>query len=296
MFNHEDPQVQPLSALAGECQEILSGEGWTARCELRYGHVGECSVSRYGPPAAPPQRRACSRWFRVSGGENQYCALPENHEGLHSAGPGDYTGGRLVEDVVIELFQRISTAETKLSSLRDTVLSVQHRMDDWEPAPVRPGPHDLSALQSSINTQFERLNADAQQRNQAMVDRLSAMWKVLAAMAPVIDSLGSSEHERVTTHVGPCMDHQTELASGSPAAVRCPVRFREGQCLGYAGHDGECAAVPGTAADYQLEDPGEFEECGMDPAPGHGMPPCGRRAGHGGVCASGPQMESEDLF
>lgn len=106
---------------------------------------------------------------------------------------------------------------------------------------------------------------------------------------------------------------QTERASGSPAAVRCPAQFREGQCLGYAGHDGDCSAVPGSG-NPQLEDPEEFEhtsyasldylnrhgvpdepeECGKDPAPGHAMPPCGRPAGHTGVCASGPQYSSED--
>jgi hypothetical protein len=57
---------------------------------------------------------------------------------------------------------------------------------------------------------------------------------------------------------------QEERASGSPAPVRCPSQFREGQCLGYAGHDGECAAVPGTAADYQLEEPAEFAESTYD--------------------------------
>lgn len=86
---------------------------------------------------------------------------------------------------------------------------------------------------------------------------------------------------------------QNERASGSPAAVRCPAQFREGQCLGYAGHDGECSAVPGSGSP-QLEDPEEFDECGKDPAPGHAMPPCGRPAGHSGVCASGPQYSGED--
>lgn len=47
---------------------------------------------------------------------------------------------------------------------------------------------------------------------------------------------------------------QTERASGPPAAVRCQTQFREGPCLGYAGHDGDCSAVPG---EEQLEDPTE---------------------------------------
>lgn len=78
------------------------------------------------------------------------------------------------------------------------------------------------------------------------------------------------------------------------AAARCPERFREGQCLGYAGHDGDCSAVP-DSGNPQLEDPGEFE-CGMDPAPGHSMPPCGRPKGHDGPCASGPSDENGDPF
>lgn len=106
---------------------------------------------------------------------------------------------------------------------------------------------------------------------------------------------------------------QTERASGSPAAVRCPAQFREGQCLGYAGHDGDCSAVP-APREPQLEDPEEFEhtsyasldylnrrgvpdgpeECGNPPAPGSSSPPCGRPAGHTGVCASGPQYSGED--
>lgn len=86
---------------------------------------------------------------------------------------------------------------------------------------------------------------------------------------------------------------QNERASASPAAVRCPAQFREGQCLGYAGHEGECSALP-DPGEPQLEDPGEFDECGKDPAPGHAMPPCGRPAGHTGVCASGPQYGGED--
>lgn len=83
---------------------------------------------------------------------------------------------------------------------------------------------------------------------------------------------------------------QSERASGSPAAVRCPAQFREGQCLGYAGHEGECSALP-DPREPQLEDP---EECGNSPAPGSASPPCGRPAGHTGVCASGPQYSGED--
>lgn len=106
---------------------------------------------------------------------------------------------------------------------------------------------------------------------------------------------------------------QNERASGSPAAVRCPAQFREGQCLGYAGHEGECSALP-DPREPQLENPEEFdhtsyasldylnrrgvpdepEECGNPPAPGSASPPCGRPAGHTGVCASGPQYSGED--
>lgn len=73
---------------------------------------------------------------------------------------------------------------------------------------------------------------------------------------------------------------QTERASGPPAAVRCPTRFREGQCPGYAGHDGDCAAVP---------DPAEFPECGMDPTNmSSAGAPCALSQGHDGSCVSGP--------
>lgn len=51
---------------------------------------------------------------------------------------------------------------------------------------------------------------------------------------------------------------QNERASASPAAVRCPAQFREGQCLGYAGHEGECSALP-DPREPQLENPEEFE-------------------------------------
>lgn len=90
-------------------------------------------------------------------------------------------------------------------------------------------------------------------------------------------------------------EHVTERASGSPAAVRCSTEFREGPCLGYAGHDGECSALP-ESDNPQLEDPEEFDECGMDPAPGHSMPPCGRPKGHDGPCVSGPSGENGDPF
>ena len=59
------------------------------------------------------------------------------------------------------------------------------------------------------------------------------------------------------THVEPGLDYTTERASGSPAAVRCPAQFREGQCLGYAGHEGECSALP-DPREPQLENPEEF--------------------------------------
>lgn len=51
---------------------------------------------------------------------------------------------------------------------------------------------------------------------------------------------------------------QNERASASPAAVRCPAQFREGQCLGYAGHEGECSALP-DPREPQLENQEEFD-------------------------------------
>jgi hypothetical protein len=59
---------------------------------------------------------------------------------------------------------------------------------------------------------------------------------------------------------------QAERASGSP--VQCPTQFREGQCLGWAGHHGECSAVKGSG-NPQMEDPAEFTE---QMGPGGGYP------------------------
>lgn len=182
---------------------------------------------------------------------------------------------------------------------------------------------------TDLNRQFERLNGaictvngGAQERHQETGARLKAMWDVLAAMAPVIDSLkpaplkvicgapdlnghyvceldqghdgrhycgtstwpreacgaphpvqsgrtcvrpqghtaahrsSSSGDVRLVWNDEPAPD-QAERASGSP--VRCPTQFREGQCLGWAGHDGECSAV-NSSGDPQMEDPAGFTE------------------------------------
>lgn len=64
------------------------------------------------------------------------------------------------------------------------------------------------------------------------------------------------------THVEPGADY-AERASGSPAPVRCVTQFREGQCLGYAGHDGECSAVPDSGSPTP-EEPSESMESTYD--------------------------------
>lgn len=178
-----------------------------------------------------------------------------------------------------DMFKTASRAVERLASGLD---EIERRMTALE---RRASPTRADQL---MNTQFERLNGaicqvngDAQQRNQAMVDRLKAMWDVLAAMAPIIDSLkpallkvicgapdGSGEIVcgRDQGHDGRHMANgfswpakpvpdQAEHASGSP--VQCPTQFREGQCLGYAGHDGECSAVDGSG-NPQMEGHEEF--------------------------------------
>lgn len=220
------------------------------------------------------------------------------------------------DELILRLFERVekleqgaangaatddmfATTNRAVEGLAGGMDRLTQRVRDLEKAAAySTGPHDLSALQASIenhinraltefgretNTQFERLNGaictvngHAQQQYTDMVAKLNSIWKVLAAMAPIMDTLGSAGHEGVTDLTGhpeechgevcvkcvkcvkPVPDGaQTERASGSPAAVRCPERFREGQCLGYAGHDGDCSAVPGSGNE-QLEDPREF--------------------------------------
>lgn len=212
----------------------------------------------------------------------------------------DQLTGAKIDDLILDLFRRVEQLEQGAANgaatddmFASTNRSVEglaggmdrltRRVRDLEKAAVYSiGPHDLSALQTNIenhinraltefgsvlNTQFERLNGaictvngEAQQRHIDTGAKLNAIWKVIGAMAPIIDTLGSAEHEWVNepepvTHVDTGLDYTTERASGSPAAVRCPERFREGQCLGYAGHDGDCSAV---ADGEQLEDPIEF--------------------------------------
>jgi hypothetical protein len=72
----------------------------------------------------------------------------------------------------------------------------------------------------------------------------------------------SREDVRLVWNDEPVPERQEERASGSPAPARCPSQFREGQCLGYAGHDGECSALPGSNG--QLEDPAEFAQSTHD--------------------------------
>lgn len=272
--------------------------------------------------------------------------------------------GRKHDDLFYELFSRLARLEQgryadgpatddMISSVRSALGEVERRMTQLEGAfgELRAG---------EFRPALPRRESDQREARQWRIDttaKLNAMWKVLAAMAPIIDSLagavvepplrpmcGEPDHigrlhcerepghdgrhtsgnsswpvrcpathpandkrcAKSRGHRGPHDTHpsgwperssttwkdpdpapaQTERASGSPAAVRCPTQYREGQCLGYAGHDGECSAVPDTG-NSQLEDPSEFE-CGAESYPGLGHPPCGLPKGHEGAHASGP--------
>lgn len=276
-----------------QCRATTSTGFGVATCYLRAGHTGQHDDGQYHWPNVQ-SLRAKSR-------EEQWT------ERL-----GDAGGNR--DELMLRLFERVEALEQgaangaatddrfastnrAVEALMGSVDRLTRRVRDLEKAQVyNTRLRDLSALQASIenhinraltkfgretNTQFERLNGaicavndDAQQQYTDMVAKLNSIWKVLAAMAPIMDTLGSAGHEGVTDLTGhpeechgevcvkcvkcvkPVPDGaQTERASGSPAAVRCPERFREGQCLGYAGHDGDCSAV---ADGEQLEDPIEF--------------------------------------
>ena len=310
------------------CRATTNTGFGVATCYLRAGHTD--------PHDDGNQTRANVQPLQERG--------PEQARGNYSS---DQLTGIKIDDLILilDLFRRIeqleqgtasgtatddmfATTNRKHSHLAQSVGEMHERVTRLEQAAVYgPGPHDLSALQASIQNhvnraitdlgtgigeQHDQINGDAQQRNQAMVDRLNAMWDVLTAMAPVIDRLGQVYSREVIVKIGDELV-QTERASGSPAAVRCPARFREGQCLGYAGHEGECSALP-DPREPQLENPEEFghtshasldylnrrgvpdepEKCGNQPAPGSASPPCGRPAGHTGVCVSGPQYSGED--
>lgn len=259
-----------------------------ATCYLLDGHDGQHDDGSYHwPNVQPLQERGPEPCGNVSPNRVSRRALDAGHDGQHGSSNSswpqarsnyrsDQLTGAKIDDLLLDLFRRVEqleqlarpTASCASEELRQGLGEVEKRMTRLEQAQVySTSPHDLSALQASINTQFERLNgaicmvnSDAQQRNQAMVDRLSAMWDVLAAMAPVIDALGSAEHPE-ECHGEVCFKSvpdgaQTERASGSPAAVQCSTRFREGQCSGWLGHHGDCAVVPDPE---QLEDLEEFQ-------------------------------------
>lgn len=226
-------------------------------CMLNAGHPGNHVLGTW---SWPPE----GGWSTVSTPpvETLTDRGPERDPGIEQ-----HLTGRTHDDLFYELFERMARIERLLD-------------------PDAGRRSDYSALSSSLTNHFNRalteLGTGIAERHATVVQwqidttaKLNAIWKVLGAMAPIIDSLVVGE---------PCV--QTERASGSPAPERCPTQFREGPCMGYAGHDGDCSTVT-----YQLprmEDPEESEECGRDPYPGQGVPPCGLPAGHDGMHVSGP--------
>lgn len=231
----------------------------------------------------------------------------------------DDLAGAKIDDLILDLFRRIEQLEqdTASGAATDDMFAAQERRIARLEQRIRylerqlsstPQTYDFSALQASITSHLNRALTDLgsgldtrftlltealrargrndEQRHAQTGAKLDTMWEMLRVMAEAIDRIIPAGHPE-ECHGEVCFKSvpdgaQTERASGSPAAVRCPAQFREGQCLGYAGHEGECSALP-DPWEPQLEDPGEFE-CGMDPAPGHSMPPCGRPKGHDGPC------------
>lgn len=282
-----------------QCRATTSTGFGVATCYLRAGHKDQHDDGQYHWPNVQP--------LHTRSREAQWA------ERMQAA-------GGMRDELILQLFERIETLEQGTAGGAATddmfaaqerrIVQLEERVRDLERQLSRlPQTYDFSALQANLTTHTNRAMTELgsglisrwTEQHEQTAERLGAMWNVLAAMAPVIDRMDQAYKRSMAhsqdpiTHVELGLDYpedgaQTERASGSPAAVRCPERFREGQCLGYAGHDGECSAAPGGE---QLED---LEECGNPPVPGSASPPCGRPAGHTGVCVSGPQPREDSPY
>lgn len=235
------------------------------------------------------------------------CDLARGHDGPHQCAgyswpnvqpfqaKQNYSSAALAgakfEDLFLDLFRRIEQLEQRSASAEmlaeqaRRIDELEKRLDTLSRQTGQPSP---MSVRSTITNHVDRALADlgsglvsrmAEQHAQISA-KLDAMWQVLGAMAPVIDSPAEP-----ATHVEPGLDYQTERVSGSPAAVRCPTRFREGQCMGYAGHEGECSSIPGDGS--QMEDAGEFDVCAVSQryaAAGRGeVQDCHLPEGHDGM-------------
>lgn len=332
--DHTNEQYRWARARCAATTFVNNDVGMVA-CSLREGHSGDHIENDTGralywpdlPPVAPDPG-------------------PVTDRATHHYGSKQLAGANR-DDLIRNLFERVEQLEQtsanagavdhmfgstnrSVERLASGLGEIERRMTALEGAVSHQGGSDLSALQSSLMNHTNRAMTDLamgfQERHQEIGARLKAMWDVLAAMAPIIDSLkpaplkaicgapalhgpdvcdldaghdgrhycgtstwpnqsaatcgathpvesgrtcvrprghtaahksSSRGDVRLVWNDEPVPDHQEERASGSPAPARCPSQFREGQCLGYTGHDGGCSAVP-HAAGNQLEESAEF--------------------------------------
>lgn len=259
--------VLPTRGAENPCGATLhNGTSSLYVCQREPGHSGDHQDRNFqwNPMVRPlPEKSREAQWedrIRSAGGNRDELILQlfERVEQLEQTS----AGGAAVDD----MFATMNRARQRLAQ---GLGEVEKRMTRLEQAQVYgPGPHDLSALQASIKNHINRALADL---GAGLGIRLNAMQDVLTRQQAAVLAQLIPEPEPVT-HVEPGLDYTTERASGSPAAVRCSTRFREGQCLGYAGHDGECSAIQGGE---QLEDSKGFEHtsyASLDYLNRHGAP------------------------
>jgi len=177
--------------------------------------------------------------------------------------------GRTYEDLLLELFTRVAAletvtpqdepdgsemqTETRITAMLHRIVQTLEdgfaRIIERLPAPPPPVCGAPSLAGNSMLTERCELPAGHEGRHREGI----STWP----------NRPNQHFEPVAAVTHP---EYAERVSGSPAPVpassevaRCPTLFREGQCLGYAGHDGDCSALP-DSGNPQLEDPSEFEE------------------------------------
>jgi len=94
----------------------FDGEDEPRRCAM-FPHAADQGQCIFDAGHEHPHRDERDTEWQVTGDgttcRRDGCTYRSGHEGLHGSGPGDYIGGRLVEEVLPEAFQRISVLERR---------------------------------------------------------------------------------------------------------------------------------------------------------------------------------------